>query len=320
MLRGGVVPASDLASLRAFIVVADALSFSRAAETLSVSSSALSQTIRGLEERTGVRLLNRTTRSVSLTDAGAALLARIGPAFRDIGDALDQARRAGERSAGTVRVHAFRIGAELFIHPVLARLQREHPGVVLDLTIDDTVVDMVANGFDAALRVGDVIERDLVAVRLGDELRQVAVASPDYLARRGVPDTPTDLLSHDCLCWRWPGHAAPYRWEFCEEGRWFEVAVTGPLIATDRATCVRAALDGAGVAFAVEQAVAQLVGTGRLVPVLERWSAPFPGFFLCYPQQRQMAPALRAFIDVVRDTAAQSAGNFSLAEPETERP
>ncbi|MGY2737200.1 LysR family transcriptional regulator [Sphingomonas sp. UYP23] len=297
-----MVSVSDLASLRAFVVVADALSFSRAAKTLGVSSSALSQAIRGLEERTGARLLNRTTRSVSLTDAGAALLAGVGPAFGEIGVALDRARSAGEQPTGRVRVHAFRIAAELFIHPLLARFQREHPGIILDLTIDDAVVDMVASGFDAAIRVGEVIERDLVAVRLGGELRQMAVASPDYLARRGMPDTPADLLVHDCLCWRWPGHAAPYRWEFCEEGRWFEVAVTGPLIATDRATCVRAALDGAGIAFAVEQAVAPLVDTGRLVPLLERWSAPFPGFFLCYPQQRQMAPALRAFINTIRET------------------
>ena len=302
MQNSNVVPTSDLASLRAFVVVADALSFSRAAKTLGVSSSALSQTIRGLEERTGVRLLNRTTRSVSLTDTGAALVARIGPAFGAIGDALDQARSAGERPTGTVRVHAFRIAAELFIHPMLARFGREHAGIVLDLTVDDAVVDMVAGGFDAAIRVGEVIERDLVAVRLGGELRQMAVASPDYLARRGAPDTPTDLLAHDCLCWRWPGHAAPYRWEFCEDGRWFEVAVAGPLIATDRATCVRAALDGAGIAFAIEQAVAPLVDAGRLVPLLERWSAPFPGFFLCYPQQRQMAPALRAFINTMRET------------------
>lgn len=300
MQNDGVVPTADLASLRAFVVVADALSFSRAAETLGVSASALSQTIRGLEERMGVRLLNRTTRSVSLTDAGAALLARIGPAFGEIGNALDQARNAGGRPTGTVRVHAFRIAAELFIHPMLARFGRDHPGIVLDLTIDDTVVDLVAGGFDAAIRVGETIERDLVAVRLGGELRQMAVASPDYLARCGMPDTPTDLLAHDCLCWRWLGHPSPYRWEFCEEGRWFEVAVTGPLIATDRATCVRAALDGAGIAFAIEQVVTPLIEAGRLVPLLERWSAPFPGFFLCYPQQRQMAPALRAFIGAIR--------------------
>ena len=208
-----------------------------------------------------------------------------------------------------MRVHAFRIAAELFIHPMLARFAREHPGVVLDLTIDDTVVDMVAGGFDAAIRIGEVIERDLVAVRLGEELRQVAVASPDYLARRGAPDTPPDLLAHDCLCWRWPGNAAPYRWEFCEDGRWFEVAVMGPLIVTDRATCVRAALDGAGIAFAVEQATAPLVGAGRLVPLLERWSAPFPGFSLCYPQQRQMAPALRALIDTLRQTVVCGSGH-----------
>lgn len=302
MHNDGMVPSSDLTSLRAFVTVANALSFSRAAETLGVSSPALSQIIRGLESRTGVRLLNRTTRSVSLTDAGAALLARVGPALIEIGEALGQARSVGERPAGTVRVHAFRIAAELFIHPVLAQFSRDYPGVILDLTVDDAVVDMVSGGFDAAIRVGEVVERDLVAVPLGGELRQVAVASPSYLAQRGVPGLPADLLAHDCLCWRWPGHAAPYRWEFCEDGRWFEVAVKGPLIATDRATCVRAAVDGAGIAFAVEQAIAAHIASNRLVPLLERWSAPFPGFFLCYPQQRQMAPALRAFIDVMRES------------------
>ena len=163
---------------------------------------------------------------------------------------------------------------------------------------------MVEGRFDAAIRIGEVIERDMVAVRLGPDLRQVAVASPDYLARRGSPQHPGDLLSHQCIGWRWPGHERPYKWEFLEDGQWFEVAVEGPVIANSKEFCLQAALDGVGIAFPTAQLSAPHVAAGRLVPLLERWSAPFPGFHLCFPAQRQMAPPLRAFIDAVRSKAA----------------
>ena len=173
-------------------------------------------------------------------------------------------------------------------------------GSVLNLTLDDEVVDVVAGGFDVAIRIGEVIEKDMVVAPLGKELRQVAVASPDYLALHSSPEHPRDLVRHRCIQWRWPGRVTPYAWEFFENGAWFEVVVAGPVIVNDKEMANRLALQGVGIAFSVEETVAAPIATGRLIPLLERWSAPFPGYFLCYPQQRQMAPALRAFIDAVR--------------------
>ncbi|HEX7817436.1 LysR family transcriptional regulator [Dyella sp.] len=291
---------SDYNQLRAFMAVAEALSFSRAAQSLGVTPSALSQTVRGFEERVGTRLLNRTTRSVSLTVAGERLVQRIRPAVQDLGAALGEARQLRREVAGTVRVHTFRSAAERYIEPMLARFAHDYPQVVLDLTLDDAVVDMVAGGFDVALRIGEVIERDMVAVPLGPELRQIVVASPAYLAEHGEPVHPRDLVRHRCIRWRWPGQAQAYAWEFFEDGRWFEVAVDGPIIVNDKETAIRAVLHGAGVGFGIDNAIARHLREGRLVPLLQAWTAPFPGIHLCYPQQRLMAPALRAFIDAVR--------------------
>jgi DNA-binding transcriptional LysR family regulator len=307
---------SDFGQLRAFIAVGEALSFSRAAETLGVTPSALSQMVRAFEERVGVRLLNRTTRSVSLTDAGENLYRRVAPAVAELGVAVGQVRRYRERPAGTVRVHSFRSAAEIYLEPIFGPFHRAYPDVTLDVTLDDAVVDVVAGGYDAAIRIGEVIEKDMVAVRLGPDLRQIALASPDYLARHGRPEHPRDLVDHCCIRWRWPGHTAPYNWEFFEDGAWFEVAVDGPLILNTKDMGVRAAADGVGIAFAVEQLAAEAIAQGRLVPLLEPWSAHFPGYHLCYPQQRQMSPALRAFIDVLR---GQSVAN-DAAVPMAGRP
>lgn len=299
LLSGG-----DYNQLRAFVAVGELSSFSRAAEVLGVSPSALSQMVRGFEERVGIRLLNRTTRRVALTEAGESLFRRVRPAVSELGLAVDQVRRYGERPAGTVKVHAFRSATARFIEPILGDFSRAYPDIVLDITADDEVVEVVSGGYDAAIRLGEVIERDLVAVRLGSDLRMVAVATPAYLALHGKPSHPRQLVEHRCIGWRWPGHVVPYAWEFCENGSWFEVAVTGPLIVNDKELCVKAALTGMGIAFAVEETVAAHIEAGRLVALLSQWSAPFPGHFLCYPQQRQMSPALRAFIDALRDPAA----------------
>jgi DNA-binding transcriptional LysR family regulator len=298
-----ILSGSDYNQLRAFIAVGELLSFSRAAEALGVSPSALSQMVSGFEERVGVRLLQRTTRSVALTEAGENLHRRVRPAVSELGDAVGQVRRYRERPAGLVRVHTFRSAAEKYIEPVLGAFAQTYPDVVLDLTLDDAVVDIVAGGYDAAIRIGEVIERDLVAVRLGAELRQVAVAAPGYGEAHGLPEHPRELVGHRCIRWRWPGRVTPYAWEFFEHGSWFEVSVTGPLIVNDKQMAVQAALQGVGIAFLVEDSVRELVASGRLVTLLEPWSASFPGHFLCYPRQRQMAPALRAFIDMVRHAA-----------------
>ncbi|ACK50869.1 transcriptional regulator, LysR family [Methylocella silvestris BL2] len=294
---------SDYNQLRAFVAVGEFLSFSRAAEALGVSPSALSQTVRAFEERVGARLLNRTTRSVALTDAGEILLGRVRPAVTELGDALVQTRCSGERPTGLVRVHSFRLAGERYLEPILGRFARDFPEVVLDVTLDDAVEDVVAGRYDIAIRIGEVIERDMIAVQLGPALRQIAVASPAYLERHGKPEHPRDLLQHRCVRWRWPGRATPYAWEFFENGAWFEVAVDGPLIVNDKNLAVSAALQAAGIAFAVEDVVREQIGSGALVSLLEPWCADFPGYFLCYSSQRQMAPAVRALIDTVRSAA-----------------
>ncbi|WP_227308538.1 LysR family transcriptional regulator [Acidisoma cellulosilyticum] len=307
-----MVQPADYGALRAFAAVAETLSFARAAETLGVSSSALSQTIRGLEDRVGARLLNRTTRSVSLTEAGTNLLHEARPAIDALAAAFGRARHSEGRPAGVVKILSFRIAADIFLLPMLARFQQNFPAVVLDITLDDAVVDLVAAGFDAGIRVGEVIERDMVAVKLGDAIRQIAVASPAYIAECGAPDSPADLLHHRCINWRWPGKTTLYEWEFCENDRWFSVAVDGPLIVNSRAFAVQAAANGVGIAFVKDSDAAGLIAEGTLVPLLEQWSAPFEGFYLCYPQQRHMAPAIRAFIDAL--TASVKAGSQPLAQ------
>lgn len=290
--------------LRAFVAVAEQGSFSRAAEQLGLSPSSLSTIIRTIEERLGVRLLHRTTRSVALTEAGERLLRRIRPALAELDAAVADIGQLRDRPAGTVRVRCLRLAFRSCVEPILPAFHAAYPDVLLDITCDDAVVDLVAEGYDVGFTLGEVLEKDMVAVRLGGDLRQIAVASPDYVARHGRPETPKDLHAHRCLRWRWPGRALPYNWEFCKDGTWFEVEVNGPLIVNDQHLLIDALLGGVGIAFWVEHELRPLIDRGLLVPLLEDWSAPFPGFFLCYPQQRQMAPALRAFIDAVKDGTA----------------
>ncbi|WP_130272732.1 LysR family transcriptional regulator [Phyllobacterium myrsinacearum] len=290
----------DYNQLRAFIAVAEFLSFSRAADSLGISPSALSQMVRNFEERVETRLLHRTTRNVSLTEAGENLLQRVRPAAFELGHAVAQARRTGENPAGTVKVHSFRSAARKHIEPILAGFTERYPEVLLDITVDDEVTDIVAGGFDVGLRIGEVIERDMIAVRLGSELRQVVVATPDYLARHGRPEHPRDLVGHRCIRWRWPGRTTPYAWEFFENSAWFSVSVEGPLIFSDKEMALGATLKGIGIGFPIEDTVEEHIAEGRLISLLDPWCVAFPGLFLCYPKQRHMAPALRAFIDTVR--------------------
>jgi len=305
--RDPVLSTSDFGQLRAFVAVAEALNFTRAAEKLGVSSSALSQLVRGLEERVGVRLLHRNTRRVSLTEAGDQLFQRVRPAVQELAAAMGQTSELRAHPAGIVRIHCFRAAAELFLRPLLRPFHDAYPDIVLDITLDDEVVDIVAGGYDAAIRLGEVIERDMIAIKLGPELRQFVVASPSYLGRHGTPQHPRELATHACIRWRWPGHEAPYKWEFLEHGTWFDVAVEGPIITNLKDFGVLAAVDGLGIAFASQQLIAPHVAAGRLVTLLEPWSGMFPGYHLCHPAQRQMAAPLRAFIDAVRAQAKESA-------------
>lgn len=292
-----MLSATEFIQLRAFIAIAESLSFTRAAARLGVSPSALSQVVRTLEARIGTRLLNRTTRSVSLTEAGDALLARARPAAMELHAALLQAGQDQDQPAGLVRIHCFRRAASLFLAPMMQAFAVAYPSVILDVTSDDLAVDLVAGGYDAAIRIGEVIDQDMVVVRLGPDMRQAVVAAPVYLALHGEPATPRDLERHRCVRWRWPGRAEPEPWEFWENGRRFVVPVTGPLIVSDRDLETRAAVDGVGLVCTAAERVVSHVSSGQLVPILDRWVVPFPGYFLCYPRQRHMMPALRAFID-----------------------
>ncbi|HEX2524784.1 MAG TPA: LysR family transcriptional regulator [Geminicoccus sp.] len=294
---------SGASDLRAFVAVAELGSFSRAAEQLGIAPSSISQTIRNLEARLGIRLLQRTTRSVALTEAGQQLLLRVRPALAELDAALADVGQLRTRPAGMVRVRCLKHAYQRHVGPILAAFHAAYPEIKLDITVDDAIVDLVPGGYDVGFTLGEVLEKDMVAVRVGGELRQIAVASPDYLARYGTPMSPKDLHDHRCIRWRWPGNTMPYNWEFCRDGAWFEVEVDGPLIVSEQRLAVEAAMDGVGIAFWAEDMMRPLIKQGRLVALLEDWSASFPGFYLCYPQQRQMAPALRAFIDFVKDQA-----------------
>ena len=237
---------SEFAELKAFVAVVERASFARAADHLGLSRSALSQTIRQLESRLGVRLLNRTTRSVAPTAAGARLHERIAPMLREMDDAVAEAVAATARTAGTLRINTLGMAAKKIIAPRLGRFHRAHPDVVLDIVIDDGLSDIVAGRFDAGIRVGERLEKDMIAVRLTPDVKLLAVASPDYLARRGEPKTPADLHRHACINWRFPGSGRIYRWEFEKKGKKIETAVEGPLISNQQDIVVAGRPAGTG--------------------------------------------------------------------------
>jgi DNA-binding transcriptional LysR family regulator len=291
---------SEFADLRAFVAVAQQTSFARAADDLGVSASSLSTTIRQLEERLGVRLINRTTRRMSLTEAGERLFARFRPALAEMEAAVADARGLRDSPIGTVRLQIPRAASKLLIEPVLGRFFEAYPDVTLDITLDDSVTNTIEAGFDAGVRIGEFVEEDMVAVELCTDMRQLAVASPRYVARYGRPRTPADLLQHRCINWRWPGCSGLYNWEFAENGRWFSVAVNGPLIVSHRDVAIAAALQGVGIAFWAEPWMQAQILSGELVVLLEEFSPTFPGFYLCYSKQRNMAAPVRAFVNFIR--------------------
>ena len=291
--------ADDLNVLAAFAVVAEERSFTRAARRLVVSPSALSHAIRGLEERLGVRLLARTTRSVAPTEAGDALLARLQPALGDVREALDQLAGLRDRPAGRVRLVASPVAAALVLAPKLGAFARTHPEVAVDVSVRNDRVDIVAERFDAGIQLGEFVERDMIAVRVSPDQRAAIVASPQYLAAHPKPETPRDLTRHRCINFR-RGESGLYRWEFERDGHPLSVAVEGPLIVDDLGLLLRSAIDGAGLAFAFEQHVAPQIASGALVRVLEDWCPPFPGYFLYYATRRQQPRALAALIDALR--------------------
>jgi DNA-binding transcriptional LysR family regulator len=289
----------DLNILAVFHAVAEERSFTRAAKRLGVSPSAMSHTIRGLEEAIGVRLLSRTTRSVAPTDAGRQLLARLRPALADIQGALDQVAGLGDQPSGRVRLLVPRLAAMTVLAPKLGQFARDYPDVVLDVTADDSRMDIVAGGFDAGIHFGEYIEKDMVAVRVSGDHRAAIVGSPAYFASHPKPKTPHDLLKQRCINFR-HGSAGVYRWEFDKGKKSVSVAVNGPLIVDDVEILIRAALDGVGLAFVSESHVMEHLSSGALKRVLEDWCQPFPGFFLFYPNRRHQPAALSALINVLR--------------------
>jgi DNA-binding transcriptional LysR family regulator len=300
---------SEYADLRAFAAVAEHGNFARAAAQLRIAPSTLSQTIRELEERLGVQLLNRTTRSTSLTEAGARLLARFKPAMQEMQAAVADVSNLNGSPSGTVRLLVPRPAAAALIEPHLGKFNELYPEVVLELSIDDAMTDIVEAGFDVGITLGELLEKDMVAFELGGEVRQFAVASPDYLARHGRPSSPADLHAHRCINWRKPGSGKLYNWEFQIDGRWVSIVVDGPLIVSHRDVALSAAAQGVGIAFAYwsDRWLQPLLDQGSLVPILEEFSPPFPGWFLYYPKQRYAAPAIRALVDFLRRTAGRDA-------------
>ena len=285
--------------LTAFVAVAEERSFTKAAVRLGVSTSALRHAIRGFEESLGVRLLARMTRSVAPTEAGDQLLAQVGPALDDIRIALDGIGRLRERPAGRLRLIMPRLAASMVLLPQLARFAREYPDVVLDITTDNSPIDIVAARFDAGIQIGEYIQRDMIAVRVSPDQRAAIVASPAYWKAHPKPPKPQDLLQQRCIGCR-HGTAGLYRWEFEKGGKEVTVAVPGPVVLDDVELMVRAALDGVGIAFTFEEQVAPLLARRRLVRVLEDWRPPFPGYFPFYPSRRHQAAGLSALIEALR--------------------
>jgi len=293
---------SEFAELKAYAAVAERASFARAAQHLGLSPSALSQTIRQLEARLGVRLLNRTTRSVAPTAAGAHLHQRIAPLMRAMDDAVAEASAAAGQTSGTLRINTLGMAARQIIAPRIGRFHRAHPDVVLDIVVDDALSDIVAGRFDAGIRVGGRLEKDMIAVRLTPDVKMLAVASPGYLARRGMPHTPADLHAHACINWRLQDDGRAYRWEFEKKGKRLEVAAEGPLITNQSEVGAAAALQGLGILYAFDHdLVDNALARGSLVQILADWSITRPGLFLYYANRRYPQTALGAFIDCLLD-------------------
>jgi len=290
----------DLADLMSFSVIAEERSFTRAANRLGVSSSALSHAVRLLEERLDVKLLNRTTRSVAPTAAGERLLARIQPAFREIGDGLEQLATEHSGPSGHVRLNSHRSGAVLYVMPKLEELQRKYPGITLDLTTEEGLVDIISAGYDAGIRNGERLAQDMVAVRISPDYRTAVVAAPKYLKRAGAIEHPEDLVQQTCLAYRLSTSGALLRWQFKRGSRTFDVAIKPGFITNDMDLLIDATLSGLGVGYLLREQVQDHLESGRLVELLPRWSMRYSGTFLYYPGRRQMRPALRAVIDMLR--------------------
>ena len=296
----------ELNDLAAFAVVADEGSFTRAAARLGMSQPALSHAMKGLEERLKVRLLSRTTRSVSTTEAGDTLLRSLRPALDDIAAGLAKAGAFGGAPSGIVRLTATKNAITAVITPVLPEFLAAHPDVRVELIVDDNLTDIVANRFDAGIRFGNIVEKDMVAIRVGPDMRRAVVGSPSYFARRAPPKTPHELAGHACIAYRLVRAGGIYAWEFEENGRPLAVRVDGPLVFNETDLMRQAALAGLGVAYLYEDDAAEDIRAGRLTRILEAYCPLLPGYFLYRPSRRQTPPALAALIAALRSRAPKA--------------
>lgn len=291
---------TDLSGLVAFVAIAQERSFRRAAARLGVTPPTLSHTMRELEAQVGIRLLNRTTRNVAPTEAGEHLLAQLVPAFTDIDTALESLNTFREQPQGLVRINAPRTAIELALVPHLGRLARDYPGITLEIVAQEGFANIVEQGFDAGIRLGKDLHNDMRAVRVTPDLRLAIVATPEYFQQYGKPNHPEDLLSHRCIGWRKIASGELYKWTFQKGTQALSVSVNSPLILDDARLMLQAALAHAGIAFAIEEEVSEHLATGRLERVLADWCAPFPGFYLYYPNRRNHPVALTTVINVMR--------------------
>jgi DNA-binding transcriptional LysR family regulator len=288
----------NLADLTAFAAVADELSFRAAAARVGVTPSALSHTMRQLEERLGVRLLHRTTHRVTVTDAGRRLLDRLRPAIAEISGALKDLDQERRRPFGKLRIHASAGAAAIAVAPVWDCFLETYPDVQLELEVDDAPVDILSKGFDAAIGIRERAAADMIAVRVTGPVKVAVVGAPAYFVRRSVPRTPDDLAQHNCIQYRWGDNT--YAWPFGQQDKPQRISVRGPVTVNSPGLAVRAAVDGMGLAYAIDVQVAPFVEAGELVRVLENWLPPYEGYFLYYPGRRQIPTALRALIDMIR--------------------
>jgi DNA-binding transcriptional LysR family regulator len=292
--------AQNFNDLAAFTAVAKEHSFTRAAARLGVSQSALSQTIKGLEARLGVRLLTRSTRSVSLTEAGDRLLRTLAPRFEEIEEELSALSALREKPAGTIRITAGEHPAVSILQPALQRILPEHPDVSVEIVVDYGLTDIVAQGYDAGVRMGEQVAKDMIAVRIGPNMRMAVVGSPAYFQGRGVPTTPQDLTAHNCINMRLPTYGGLFPWEFDQDGREVRVRVEGQVVVNHGAVRLASVLDGLGLAYVPEDQIIHYVEAGRLIRVLEDWCEPFPGYHLYYPSRRHASPAFALVVDALR--------------------
>lgn len=303
----------DLNAMAVFAALAEARGFRAAGDRLGISASAVSQTLRKLEARLGVVLLQRTTRSVRLTTAGERLYAGLRPALEEVRSAVAAVAALSDVPRGTLRLLVGTAANRVLAGPLLVEFLAAHPHVTLDLVVSDAAGDIVADGYDAGVQLGEVIDRDMVAVPVTGDIRMTVVGAPAYFTHHPAPTHPRELVEHACLNWHAGANAPAYRWEFTERGREIVVAVPARVLSTDSAVNIRLARDGLGLTIVYEDQVRDEIARGELVPVLAEFCEPFPGYYLYYPQRRHASPALRALIDHLRHTRPRGATRTARA-------